>query len=90
MKFVIVALFAISLPGLATAQSYGSNYGFDPSIQQRTQDMMDRQMQQQQQQYQWQQEQLQRQQMQHSIDQMRYQQQWNNMRNGRPCYSYGC
>jgi TolA-binding protein len=90
MKSVLAALFALSLSCIVSAQSYGNNYGYDPSIQQRTQDMMDRQMQQQQQQYQWQQEQLQRQQMQQSVDQMRYQQQWNNMRKSRPCYGYDC
>ncbi|SHL43405.1 hypothetical protein SAMN05216428_102395 [Nitrosospira sp. Nsp11] len=72
---------ALALPVASSAQSYGNNYGFDPSIQRRTQEMQQQQMQQMEAQRMHQDRMMQQQQMQQSIDQTRQQQHWDSMNN---------
>ena len=87
MKFILAALFTLSLPLIASAQYYR----FDPSIQQRSQDMMQQQQLEMQQQQLMQQDhtmQEQNKQLQMDLMYQQQQQQLDNMRQ-QGNYNYG-
>ena len=75
-RIAVVAIFLSILPVTVSAQYYG----FDPGIQQRTQDMMQNQLEMQQQQLMHQDRMLQEQQRQMQLDRIYQQQRSDNMR----------
>jgi hypothetical protein len=83
-RILLIGLISATLAYSVIASAQGYNYGYGPSIQQRTNDMLQQQQMQQEMQRQQLQNQLQQQMMQQSIDQMQYQQQYNNAQHNNP------